>query len=199
MSRLLLASTSPWRGELLERLGLPFEQLDPELDEAPWKLRGLAVEDLVTQLAVAKAEALAPRAPDAFILGADQVAALDGAILGKPGTVERAIDQLTRLAGRTHRLVTGLALRCPDGTVHTAVDVHEVTLRPLTRPQIEHYVATDEPLACAGSYKMEALGIALFERCRGDDYTAVIGLPLTQVVRLLSEAGWDPLDPPRSR
>lgn len=194
MSRLLLASTSPWRGELLERLGLPFEQVDPDLDEEPWKGRGLSVEDLVTQLAVAKASALADRAPDAFILGADQVAELDGDVLGKPGTAGRAVEQLSRLAGRTHRLVTGLALLCPDGSVRTALDVHEVTLRALTRPQIEHYVQRDQPLACAGSYKLESLGIALLQRCRGDDYTAVIGLPLTQVVRLLAESGWDPLD-----
>jgi septum formation protein len=194
MRRLVLASTSPWRGELLQRLGLPFEQADPGVDEDPWKARGLAPEDLVVQLAVAKAEALAGRYPDALIVGGDQVAAIDGTILGKPGTAERAVQQLMTLQGRTHALVTGVAVHdAADGRTRTALDVHRMTMRPLTKAQARGYVDKDDPRACAGSYKVESLGIALFERLAGDDWTAIVGLPLTVVVRLLHESGVDPL------
>lgn len=128
------------------------------------------------------------------MLGSDQVASIDGAILGKPGTAERAVEQLMLLQGRTHRLLCGVALLDGrDGGLHTALDVHEVTLRPLREAQVRDYVARDQPLACAGSYKLESLGVTLFERVRGDDYTGVIGLPLTAVVRLLGRVGVDPL------
>jgi septum formation protein len=193
---LVLASTSPWRRELLERLGLAFDAVDPELDEDPWKKRGLEPDRLVVALAEAKAQAGAALRPDALVLGSDQVACIDGLILGKPGTTEAACAQLRLLSGRTHRLLTGLALLdARSGSVRTALDVHEVTVRELSDAAIRSYVERDQPLSCAGSYKVESLGIALFERVRGDDYTAVIGLPLTAVVRLLLQAGIDPLDP----
>ena len=191
---LVLASTSPWRRELLLRLGLAFEAIDPDLDEQPFKDRGLSPEDLVLMLAAAKAEAGGALRPGALVLGSDQVACIDERILGKPGTAERAAEQLQALAGRTHRLVTGVALLDGrTGRVASALDVHEVTLRPLSDAQIRRYVDLDQPLACAGSYKLEGLGIALFERVRGDDYTGVIGMPLTAVVRLLGAVGLDPL------
>lgn len=197
MPPLVLASTSPWRRDLLARLGLPFEAIDPRLDEAPWKDRGLGPEELVVALAIAKAEAGGALRPGSLVIGSDQVACIDGRILGKPGSVERAVEQLQALAGRTHRLVTGVALLDGrSGQVSTALDVHEVTLRALSEEQLRCYVDRDRPLACAGSYKLEGLGIALFERVVGEDYTGVIGLPLTAVVRLLGAVGLDPLGSP---
>lgn len=193
---LVLASTSRWRRGLLERLGVPFACADPELDEDPWKERGLPPRELVEQLAVAKARAVAEQHPGALVLGGDQVACVGDAVLGKPGTVERAEAQLRSMAGRTHELVSGMALLdTRDGTVRTLVDVHRMTLRPLTDGQIAEYVRRERPLDAAGSYYIEGLGIALFESLRGDDYTAILGMPLTGVVRLLAEAGVEVLAP----
>lgn len=190
MRRIVLASTSPWRGELLGRLGIPFEQLDPDLDEAPYKQRGLPPQELVATLAEAKARALAEQAPDALILGADQVVALDQTVLGKPGTTDRAFAQLRQMSGRTHELITGVALLdAVSGQLQGHVDVHRMTMRTLTDAAIRDYVRRDDPLGCAGSYKVEALGAALFERMEGDDWTAIIGLPLSVVVTLLAGAG----------
>lgn len=191
---LVLASTSRWRADLLRRLGLPFHQADSDLDEGPWKARGLAPEQLVTELAVAKARAVAPAHPGALVLGGDQVAVLEGRILGKPGTAARARAQLAALSGATHELVTGTALLDGrTGTVHTTVDVHRMRMRPLTDAQIAAYVAREEPLDACGSYYIEGLGVALFEELSGTDYTAIMGLPLTHVVRLLTGAGVDVL------
>lgn len=195
MSRkLVLASTSPWRGELLAQLQVPFEQVDPQLDEEPWKRRGLSARQLVVELARAKAAAVLAQHPDALALGADQVVCVDGRILGKPGTPERAIEQLELLAGRTHELIGGLALHDGrTGSVRTALDVHEVRLRPLDRAAIERYVSAEDVTGCAGSYRIEGLGVSLFETITGSDYTGVIGLPLMTVTRLLVQAGLDPL------
>jgi len=196
---LVLASTSRWRAALLERLQLPFTQADPGLDEDPWKARGLAPRQLVTQLAVAKAQAVAAAHPGALVLGGDQVAVLGDTILGKPGTEERARAQLTAMAGREHQLVTGTALvDGRDGTVRTAVEVHTMRLRALTAAQIHAYVARERPLDACGSYYVESLGIALFERLEGTDFTAIVGLPLTQVVGLLAQAGVDVLTASRA-
>jgi len=194
MKPLVLASTSPWRGELLARLGLPFVQADPGVDEAPHKALGLSPDALVVRLAVVKAEALADAYPDALILGGDQVACLDDDILGKPGSVDAAVAQLLRLQGRTHELLTGVALHdAAAGTTTTALDRHSMTMRALSESQARRYVETDDPIHCAGSYKVEALGIALFDRVRGDDWTAIVGLPLTAVGRLMRDLGVDPL------
>jgi septum formation protein len=191
---LILASTSRWRAGLLKRLGLAFVQADSDLDEVPWKSLGLAPADLVTQLAVAKARAVAGAYPDALVLGGDQVAVLDGNILGKPGTVEAACAQLDALAGRTHELVTGTALLdCRSGTLHTTVDVHRMRMRSLSGAQIASYIAREQPLDACGSYYVEGLGIALFDELRGSDFTAIMGLPLTHVVDLLGRAGVDVL------
>lgn len=191
---LILASTSPWRGELLARLGLPFVQEDPGVDESVLKAEGLPVGSLVKQLAVAKAVAVSERHPGALVIGADQAVSVDGLILGKPGTRERAIEQLEQLSGRTHELYTGVALvGGGDALVRTALDVHRVSLRDLDRSAIVRYVDREDVTGCAGAYKVEGLGISLFRAVSGDDYTAVIGLPLTRLVELLGLAGMDPL------
>lgn len=191
---LVLASTSPWRAELLSRLGLPFEQADPDVDERPFKERGLSPRALVLELARAKASALAQRYPDALIVGADQVVHLDGELFDKPGTVEGAVTQLLRLQGREHELITGVALLdSASGGVTTGLDAHRVRLRELSEDAIRRYVHRDLPLNCAGSYKLEAAGITLFDAVEGKDYTGVVGLPLMLVTRLLLGRGVDPL------
>ena len=190
-AQLVLASTSPWRRELLERLGLPFDAVDPELDETPWHERGLPPEMLVLELAAAKARAVASTvSPDSVILAADQVACVDGTILLKPGTRGRAIEQLGLLQGRSHRLVTGVVLLDRrDGSCHSSLDIQTLTMRPLSLQQRSNYVDREEVLGCAGSYKIEGLGICLFESLDGKDWTAVIGLPLIRVVDLLERSG----------
>ncbi len=191
--RLVLASTAPWRADLLRQLGLPFVQADPQLDERPWKQRGLPPNELVTELALAKARALAAAYPDALLLAADQVAVFEGTVLGKPGSFDAAVEQLLMLSGHSHDLVTGLALHdAPSGQAQTTVVVRTMTMRTLSRQAAEDYVRHDSPLQCAGSYRIEALGIALFEHIDGDS-SGVVGLPLMAVTRLLKAAGLDPL------
>jgi len=190
---LVLASTSPWRAELLARRGLPFDAGDPRLDESPWMERGLPARELVLRLAEAKARA-ASTAPDALVLGADQVICVGDVVLGKPGTREAAVRQL-RLQTEGHpELLTGLALLdTHTGQVRTELDVSLLTFRSLTDAQLEAYVATEDVTGCAGSFRLEGLGISLFERISGRDYTGIIGLPLMAVTRLLAAAGLDPL------
>jgi septum formation protein len=185
---LILASTSRYRGDLLARLGVPFVAAAPDCDEDATKATGLAPQELAETLALAKAESLRAAHPDAAILGGDQVAAIDDAILDKPGTEAAACAQLARLAGRTHTLITAVALILGDRILrHT--DVTRLTMRPLTADQIARYVAADQPLDCAGSYKLERLGIALFSRIESADHTAIIGLPLLSVTSMLGEIG----------
>lgn len=196
MPRLVLASTSRYRAELVQRLGIQVETRAPDLDEreAERSLGVTSTEEVATALARGKAQSLASICPDALIIGADQIAEIDGERLHKPGTAENARAQLTRLAGRTHRLVTAVTiLRAADGHAETLVDVHHLTMRPLGEAAIARYVERDRPLDCAGSYRIESLGIALFERACGADFTAIIGLPLTCVVTLLARHGLDVL------
>lgn len=187
---LVLASTSPYRRELLDRLGVPHRAVAHRCDEV---LVGRGITDpeiLVRTLARAKAESIAAECEGAHVLGSDQVAVVDGRVLGKPGDAEGAARQLRALRGRTHRLLTGVALRAPDGSVRESVDEHRMTMRALAEDEIARYVARERPFDCAGSYKIEGLGIALFEAVEGRDFTAIVGLPLLTVSRLLREAGW---------
>jgi septum formation protein len=187
---LVLASTSPYRRDLLARLGLPFTVAAPACDEDAVKAEGLPVEALTARLARLKAASVAAPGPRSLIIGSDQAAEIDGEILGKPGTPEAAEAQLARLAGREHRLVTAVALRDPaSGEVSEALDVHRLTLRPLTAAEIRRYVARDRPLDCAGAYRIEGLGITLFASIAGADFTAIVGLPLLALTRLLRRHG----------
>ncbi len=181
---LILASTSSYRRDLLKRLEVDFQAVAPDYQEE-YDL-GLPPGQLVVELAVRKARSLAGRHPQALIVGCDQVAELEGRILLKPGTVERARAQLKELSGRTHRLLTGLAVfEPPTGRVETALDVHEMTMRDLGDEEIDAFVRSQNPVDCAGAYKVEGPGIGLFESMRGEDYTGIIGLPLTKLVGLL--------------
>ncbi len=187
---LVLASTSPYRRALLDRLGIRCRAAAPRVDERAVEPKGAGAEAVVLALASAKAASVARDFPAALVLGSDQVIDLDGGILGKPGTAAAAVAQLERLSGRTHRIVTAVALRRPGGGESTHVDVHLMRMRRLSRRQIEAYVELERPLDCAGAYKIESRGLALFEAVEGRDYTAVIGLPLLAVVTLLEEAGF---------
>lgn len=183
--QIVLASTSPYRKALLTRLGLPFATARPDVDETP-RARENAW-DLVHRLGEAKARAVAPQFPGALIIGSDQAAVLDEAILGKPGTHERAVDQLTRASGRSVVFYTSLCvLNTASGRCHVDIVPYEVFFRELTPNQIEHYLRREQPYDCAGAFKAEGLGVALFEKHVGDDPSALIGLPLMRLVTLLA-------------
>ncbi len=184
----ILASTSRYRRELIERLGITVQCMATPFDEEAAKdgLGALPIPERARVLAIGKAVGLGEAFPDAVIIGADQMGEVDGEALGKPHTAERARAQLRRLAGREHRQHTAVAVHHrASGRTETMIDTHTLTMRALTDEEIADYVARDAPLDCAGSYRVESLGIALFEGIRGDDFTAVIGLPLTKVVTLL--------------
>ncbi|MDX5432617.1 MAG: Maf family nucleotide pyrophosphatase [Halomonas sp.] len=192
MPRLVLASGSRWRRQLLDRLGLPYAWTSPDIDETPRP--GEAPESLVHRLALAKASRVAEEYPDHLVIGSDQVAVFDGEILGKPGDAATARAQLTRFSGHQVAFLTGLALidtrAARHWVCHERYDVH---FRRLTHAEIAHYVEREQPLDSAGSFRMEGLGIALFERLEGDDPNTLIGLPLIRLCALLREAGLDPL------
>lgn len=193
MPELLLASSSPYRRHLLERLGLPFTTASPEVVETPFEAE--PPEALALRLARSKARALAPKEPtDLLIIGSDQVASLDGRCLGKPGDHSSAFEQLRSASGRTVTFHTGLCLYdARTGVDETRCDTFRAHFRPLTEAQIDRYLKKEQPYDCAGAFKMEGLGICLFERLEGDDPNALIGLPLIRLTELLQNAGLDPL------
>ncbi|MGO3128270.1 MAG: Maf family protein [Luteimonas sp.] len=185
---LILGSTSTYRRGLLERLRLPFICERPDVDETAGEGEDPAA--LAIRLAQAKAEDVAARAPGAWVIGSDQVAALDGRPLGKPGGREAAIAQLTAMSGRGVVFHTALALaRAGQPTLH-AQDRTEVVFRTLLADEIARYVDIEQPFDCAGSFKCEGLGIVLFEAIRSDDPSALVGLPLIATARLLRAAGY---------
>jgi septum formation protein len=186
---LILASTSPFRRELLERLGLTFTVEAPGVDEA--HLQGEPPTERALRLAVAKAEAVALRHPGAVVIGSDQVAAAGGVILDKPGTVERAQQQLKHLSGSQARFHTACAVRWHNtGFSVNHLETVTVAVRDLTAAEIENYIAREQPLNCAGSFKSEGLGIALFSRIESEDPTALVGLPLIWLAGALRQAGF---------
>jgi septum formation protein len=190
--RLILGSTSPYRRELLARLGLPFDVAAPDVDETP--APGEAPAALAQRLALAKAREVAGRHAGAVVIGSDQVAELAGQPLGKPGTHAAAAAQLRAMSGQTVVFHTAVALVCPRPAV-TRCSVVTVTVRfrDLSDAQIERYLLLEQPYDCAGSAKAEGLGISLVESIDSSDPTALIGLPLIQTCNLLREAGIDPL------
>ena len=186
--RIVLASTSRYRRALLERLGLPFDSADPQTDESA--LAGEAGATTALRLAEAKARAVAPRFPQALIIGSDQVAFCEGLRLDKPGNHANAVRQLTAMSGKTARFDTAVVvLDATSGKVGSRVVACEVTFRKLSARQIEHYLRLEQPYDCAGSAKVEGLGIALIERVDTEDPTSLIGLPLIALTQLLADAG----------
>lgn len=188
MLPIILASSSPYRRRLLEQIGLAFEWASPDIDEAA--LLEEAPKMLVQRLAHAKAEALSKRYPQHWIIGSDQAASFEGRILGKPGNIENARKQLQACRGQRVEFLTGLCLlNSHTKKSETIVERFSVVFRDLTDEQIDRYLEREQPFDCAGSFKVEGLGIALFERLEGDDPNALIGLPLIQLVTLLERAG----------
>ena len=184
----VLGSTSRYRAELLHRLLEAFTQAAPGVDEAALPDEVPAARAL--RLAVAKAEAVAQTHPQALVIGSDQVAELGGQVLDKPGTAERARDQLRASSGRTAHFYTALCVfDARTGERHTHVDLTRAVFRELGESEIDRYVTREQPLDCAGSFKCEALGISLFERIETTDPSALIGLPLIALARLLRAAG----------
>lgn len=186
--KLILASSSPFRRELLARLMLPFEVDVPDIDETP--APGETPMRLVERLAVAKAQAVAARHPQALVIGSDQVAVHGNTIVGKPHTHERAVEQLRTASGTAVSLYTGLALvNAATGRIQSEVVPFRVVFRRLTDAQIESYLRKEQPYSCAGSVKSEGLGVALLERFEGEDPATLIGLPLIRLVRMLENEG----------
>lgn len=190
---LILASTSRYRRELLDRLGVPFSVQAPDVDETPHP--GEHPRDLAIRLAKAKAEAVARLHPAAVVIGSDQVADLHGQSLGKPGRHDLAVQQLRAMRGQTVRFHTAVAVALwgDPPMVRDDIATVEVAFRPLSDAEIEHYLQAEQPYDCAGSAKSEGLGITLLESIHSDDPTALIGLPLIRTARLLRTMGIDPL------
>lgn len=188
MQRLILASTSPYRRELLARLGMPFETAAPGVDETPHA--GEAPAATARRLAREKASALAHDFPDALIIGSDQVAELDHRPLGKPLTHVNAVQQLKFCSGRTVEFHTGLCLlHAATGTAQVGSVVNRVRFRQLDGDEIERYLRREQPYDCTGSAKVDALGIVLLEAVEGEDPNALIGLPLILLADMLRRAG----------
>ena len=184
---LILASTSRYRRELLERLRLPFHISRPDIDEQ--SASGESAAAVACRLAVAKAQVIAAQQPDAWVIGADQVAALDSELLGKPGNRDTAIAQLTAMSGRQVHFHTAVCL-LREAVMLEAADLTVVQFRTLHAEEIKRYVDVEQPLDCAGSFKAEGLGISLFESIESSDPTALVGLPLIALSRMLREAGF---------
>jgi septum formation protein len=186
---LVLASTSEYRRQLLARLRIPFDVARPDVDEAPHP--GEPPADLAARLAAAKGQAIARRSPQAWVIGADQVAEIDGQVLGKPGSFERAADQLAAASGRRVVFHTAACLLREDArkAFHFR-DRTEVVFRRLEAAEIERYLHAEQPYDCAGSFKCEGLGISLFDAIHTRDPTALIGLPLIDLAKALRQAGF---------
>ncbi|MBN8736742.1 MAG: septum formation protein Maf [Xanthomonadales bacterium] len=187
--RIVLASTSRYRAELLRRLLDDFEQVSPDVDEP--ELPGEAPGARALRLAVAKAEAAARDRPDALVIGSDQVAAHGETVLHKPGNIENARQQLRASSGNVVDFHTALCvIDTRSGKSGTALDHTRVVFRVLTDPEIDRYLAIERPFDCAGSFKSEGAGISLFERIESEDPTGLIGMPLIALARLLRKAGY---------
>jgi len=188
MLPLLLASSSVYRRELLARLQLPFTCSSPDIDESP--LAGESATELVRRLAQAKAQALAASHPGHLIIGSDQVAVLDGKIIGKPHTFDKAREQLLAASGASVTFLTGLAL-LNSQSGHCQLDCIPFTvhMRTLDPASVERYLRAEQPYDCAGSFKAEGLGVSLFQRTEGPDATSLIGLPLIRLVDMLLAEG----------
>jgi septum formation protein len=195
--RLILGSTSRYRRELLQRLQTPFEVLTPDVDETP--LPGEKPSVLAIRLALAKAHAVSSAAPDAVVIGSDQVADLHGQPLGKPGTHERAVAQLRQMRGQTVIFQTAVAVVCKEsGFEQSSLAAVKVTFRDLTDDEIESYLHAEQPYDCAGSAKSEGLGIALLSSIESDDPTALVGLPLIRTCNMIRAAGIALLSPSKA-
>lgn len=192
--KLILGSTSIYRKELLTKLGIPFEAIKPSCDEENLKKQLLSVNKTPTQIAealsVAKANSLHVKFPNDVIIGGDQMVDFDGQIIGKSKNFEKAKEQLSAMSGRTHQLITSVAL-IYDDKKHILNHVSKMKMKKLTVHEIENYLHKDVPFDCSGSYKIEQSGIALFEKIECDDFSAIQGLPLMWISQKLKEIGYE--------
>lgn len=187
--KLILASTSPFRKAILDKLGIAFETVSPETDETP--LDNELPEELVERLSIAKAKAIADKTQNALVIGSDQVSVMNGEIIGKPHTHENAVKQLQNASGKTVTFYTGLCLYNTDTQQYQSEVVpFNVVFRELTPKQIDAYLVKEKPYNCAGSFKSEALGIVLFEKLEGEDPNTLMGLPLIRLVKMLEQEGF---------
>jgi len=187
--RLILASTSKYREMLLQRLDLPFDCISPGTDETP--LEGETPNALVSRLASLKAKAVASKFPTAVVIGSDQMAVLNGEILGKPGNHQVALDQLRLCSGQTVEFLTAVSVQYVTNAFNESyTDVTKVCFRPLLETEIESYLRREKPYDCAGSFKSESLGVTLFENITSKDPTALIGLPLIHTAAMLRRVGF---------
>ncbi|MCA9019223.1 MAG: septum formation protein Maf [Planctomycetaceae bacterium] len=186
--KLILASTSPYRAEQLKRLGLDFETRDPQVDEALFKQAGFTPETLAEVLALEKAKQVSQQNPEAIVIGGDQLVSFENTILGKPGSEQAAMEQLMSMQGQTHTLITAIAVTGPD-FIETHINCTLLKMRTLDRDAIKRYIRFDQPLDCAGAYKLESRGITLFEEIQSTDHSAITGIPLIALTTLLIKAG----------
>ncbi len=187
--KLILASTSPFRKAILDKLGIEFETASPETDETA--LDNETPQQLVERLSIAKAKAIADKIDNALVIGSDQVSIINGEIIGKPHTHENAVKQLQNASGKTVTFYTGLCLyNSTSHTFQSEVVPFNVVFRELSDQQIESYLKKETPYNCAGSFKSEALGIVLFEKLEGDDPNTLMGLPLIRLVKMLEKEGF---------
>lgn len=185
---IILASTSPFRQQILEKICTSFQCKDPQIDELP--MPGETAPQLVKRLAQAKARAVATQCQDHLIIGGDQVAVIDGQIIGKPHTFENALSQLQRASGKIITFYTGLCLyNSGTDSMQVVVEPFNVHFRQLNDAMISHYLHKETPYNCAGSFKSEGLGIALFSHLEGKDPNTLIGLPLITLIELLNNEG----------
>jgi len=184
--KLILASTSPFRKAILDKLGIEFETASPETDETP--VENESPQALVERLSIAKAKAIADTEDDALVIGSDQVSVIEGEIIGKPHSHEKAIKQLQKASSKTVTFYTGLCLyNAATGQYQSDVVPFNVVFRELDDRLIEAYLKKETPYNCAGSFKSEALGIILFEKLQGDDPNTLMGLPLIRLVKMLEK------------
>jgi len=188
VSEIILASTSVYRRELVRRLLPDVSCMAPGVDEDAFYEASITPDQLATRLAYEKANAIATRNPHAVVIGSDQLVDLDGRVLGKPGTAAAAVSQLLAMSGRAHRLLTAV---CVIGFGRKIEFLNETQLhmRAVSQEEATRYVERDSPLDCAGSYRIESLGISLFDRIQTDDFTAIMGLPLLRLSQVLRELG----------
>ena len=188
MKKIILASTSIYRKQQLERLNISFSTAAPNIDEKAFKAKGLDHIQLSKELSLLKARNISTFYDDAIVLGGDQVASFNQTILSKPKTKQRAFEQLKSMAGKEHELITSLVI-IANGQEYIHTSIAKMKMRQLTDTQISRYIDIDSPLHSCGSYRLEALGISLFESINCEDYTSIIGIPLMWTARKLSELG----------
>ena len=196
MKKVILASTSPYRAQLLETLGISFEKMDSGVDEDFFKDQIKDPLELAKKLAFEKAQAIFLKDPNAIVIGGDQISLFEHSdrtgsasrVLGKPGDFEGALKQLTLLEGQTHKLITCVCVLAPNFQENFE-DITTLQMRNLTQSEIVRYIEKDEPFNCAGSYKIESVGISLFEQVQTNDFTAIVGLPLIQLSKTLRKVG----------